>query len=236
MTRALLLDIEGTTTPISFVYEVLFPYARARMADFLAAHWHDTEVRGEVAGLTDWLITTPAEATRVALALMDEDRKLGSLKSLQGRIWKDGYRTGQLYGQLFDEVADRLKDWKDSGCSVNIYSSGSVLAQQLLFGHSQAGDLRPLIDGYFDTAVGAKTDPDSYRLIAQRLSLQPGQGLFATDIVGEASAAHEAGWQAVIVRRPGNHPQPPHSFPEWTEISAPANRPRAYAPPDSSRA
>ena len=222
MTRALLLDIEGTTTPISFVYEVLFPYARDRMVEFLATHWDETEVRGDVAGLSDSLITTPAEAARVALALMAEDRKLGPLKSLQGRIWKDGYLTGRLHGQLFDEVADRLRAWKDAGCSVNIYSSGSVLAQQLLFGHSQAGDLRPLIDGFFDTAVGAKTDPDSYRLIAQRLGLQPGQGLFATDIVGEASAAHEAGWQAVIVRRPGNHPQPSHPFPEWTDISAPA--------------
>lgn len=219
--KALLLDIEGTTTPISFVYDVLFPFARAHMLDFLRVHWQEEDVAGDAAGLSDELLTTPEAATAVAHRLMDEDRKLGALKSLQGRIWEDGYRSGKLRGQLFPEVAERLRAYREAGIAVAIYSSGSVLAQKLLFGHSEAGDLRPLLSAYFDTAVGPKTASESYRLIAERLGIEPSEGLFLTDVVGEATAAHQAGWKAAILRRPGNQPQPQHDFPEWTEIPPP---------------
>jgi enolase-phosphatase E1 len=225
MIRVLLLDIEGTITPISFVFEVLFPYARANMASFVESHWHDPEVRGDVAGLSDNILATPAESVSRALELMDLDSKLGALKSLQGRVWKHGYETGGLRGQFFSEVPERLRAWKESGVSLAIYSSGSVLAQQLLFRYSEAGDLTPWIQEYFDTAVGIKTDPHSYGLIASRLGVEPDQGLFVTDVVGEANAAHKAGWQVVLMRRPGNHPQPDHAFSEWTEISPPATEP-----------
>ena len=230
MRRVLLLDIEGTTTPISFVYKVLFPYAREHMSEFLGAHWHLEEVRREASGLADTPLRSADEAAVVALKLMDEDRKLGALKSLQGRIWKHGYEVGQLRGQVFDEVPQRLRAWKEAGHSVCIYSSGSVLAQQLLFGHSEAGDLREWIDGYFDTAVGAKGESSSYLGIAEQLGVAPSQGVFATDVVAEARAAREAGWEAVIVCRPGNHPQPPHDFPEWTEILNPPSCVPATAP------
>lgn len=215
---AVLLDIEGTTTPISFVYQVLFPYARQHFEDFLKQHWEIPEVQSEAIALGASCVES---AVQLAVQAMDEDRKLGPLKALQGRIWEDGYRRGRLRGQLFPEVAEALKAWREAGISVNIYSSGSVLAQKLLFGFSEAGDLQPWIDGYFDTAVGAKSDPQSYTRIATSLKMNPSDGVFATDIVGEAEAARQAGWRAVILRRPGNHPQPEHDFPEWAQFPSP---------------
>lgn len=215
MNQVYLLDIEGTTTPISFVYEVLFPYAREHFGSFLEEHWGNPEVRSEAAGLSEAAPQSPSEASAAAHALMDQDRKVGALKSLQGRIWEAGYRSGQLKSQLFSEVADRLRAYKAAGARVFIYSSGSVLAQKLLFAHTPEGDLTGLLDGYFDTAVGAKGDPDSYRRIAEKIGAT---GLFATDILSEAQAAREAGWQAVILNRPGNHPQPPHDFEVLTEL------------------
>ncbi len=210
-----LLDIEGTTTPISFVYEVLFPFARAGFESFLSQHWSDPAVRAEAEGLGPGIEDAQA-ATRAALALMDEDRKLGALKALQGRIWEAGYRSGELKSQLFADVVPLLRARKAAGLRTYIYSSGSVLAQQLLFAHTPEGDLTDLLDGYFDTTVGAKGDPESYRKIAAQIG---SSGLFATDVLSEARAAHGAGWQAVILSRPGNHPQPPHEFPVWSEFS-----------------
>lgn len=217
MSSVLLLDIEGTTTPISFVYDVLFPYARQAFAAFLSEHWSDAEVRG----LADQLDTSshddPLAATQAALELMDQDRKLGPLKALQGLIWEHGYRSGALKSQLFADVAPVLRQRKARGLRTFIYSSGSVLAQKLLFEHTPEGDLRGLLDGHFDTAVGSKVDPGSYRAIANRIG---SSGVFATDVVAEAVAAREAGWRAVILERPGNHPQPAHSFPVWDSLEA----------------
>lgn len=215
---AVLLDIEGTTTPIAYVYQVLFPYARQHFEEFLRQHWEVPEVQSEARALGAGDVQAAVE---LALQAMDEDRKLGPLKALQGRIWEDGYRRGLLRGQLFPEVAESMKSWHEAGIAINIYSSGSVLAQRLLFGFSEAGDLRPWIDHYFDTAVGAKSDPESYRRIAQELNINPQDGVFASDIVMEAEAARQAGWRAVILRRPGNHPQPEHDFPEWTRFPSP---------------
>ena len=210
-----LLDIEGTTTPISFVYEVLFPFARAEFESFLSQHWSDPAVRAEAEGLGQQ-VNDARSATRAALALMDEDRKLGPLKALQGRIWEAGYRSGALKSQLFADVAPVLRARRAAGLRTFIYSSGSVLAQHLLFAHTPEGDLTGLLDGYFDTAVGAKGDPESYRKIAAQIG---STGLFATDVVAEAQAARQAGWQAVILSRPGNHPQPAHDFPVWLEFA-----------------
>jgi len=209
VSQVYLLDIEGTTTPISFVYDILFPFARGHFGTFLAEHWGDAEVRAEAVGLSDPAPQSPADATAAAHILMDQDRTVGALKSLQGRILEAGYRSGQLKSQLFGEVADRLRAYKAAGARVFIYSSGSVLAQKLLFAHTAEGDLTGLLDGYFDTAVGAKGEPDSYRRIAEQIGAT---GLFATDILSEAQAARSAGWQAVILNRPGNHPQPAHDF------------------------
>lgn len=217
MTSVYLLDIEGTTTPISFVYEVLFPYAREQFGSFLRKHWSDPEVRMEAAGLGE-AINSADEATTAALALMDEDRKVAPLKALQGRIWEAGYRSGQLKSQLFADVTPMLRARKTAGLRTYIYSSGSVLAQKLLFAHTPDGDLTELLDGYFDTTIGAKGEVGSYQKIAERVGIKPGEGLFATDVVAEAQAAREAGWQAALLARPGNHPQPPHDFEVWAKF------------------
>lgn len=215
MSQVYLLDVEGTTTPISFVYDVLFPYARQHFSSFLKEHWADPEVRAAAVGLNDAGPQTPEEAALAAHALMDQDRKVGALKLLQGRIWEAGYGSGRLKSQLFPEVADRLRAYRAAGSRVFIYSSGSVLAQKLLFAHTLEGDLTGLIDGYFDTAVGAKGEADSYRRIAEQIGAT---GLFATDILSEAQAARAAGWQAFILDRPGNHPQPAHDFEVRSEL------------------
>lgn len=213
-----LLDIEGTTTPISFVYDVLFPFARARFGTFLRDNWTDDAIREEALALGED-IRNAEQAEANALTLMNQDRKLGSLKSLQGRIWEDGYRSGKLKSQIFDDVAGVLRARKTAGLRTYIYSSGSVLAQKLLFAHTPEGDLTGLLDGYFDTAVGPKSAPESYRLIAEKIGISPADGLFATDIVAEARAAGEAGWGTAILVRPGNHPQPEHPFQEWHALS-----------------
>lgn len=198
-----LLDIEGTTTPVSFVYDVLFPFARSRMADYLKTHPDDPDVQLLMG------VEGAENVERYVLSLMDQDSKIGPLKAIQGRLWEEGYRSGALKGQVFPDVPERFAAWHAAGHSVNIYSSGSVLAQKLLFGHSEAGDLTRYLNNYYDTGVGPKKEAESYRRIAQELG---GTGIFGTDIVAEAEAAHAAGWTAIILDRPGNAPQPEHSF------------------------
>lgn len=227
---AILLDIEGTTTPVQFVYDVLFPYAREHLADYVEKHWSDIDVaafraqaeQDRQAGL-DVPEIPPADAQKAviasALLQMDGDRKVGALKSLQGKIWEDGYHAGGLKGQLFADVKAALERWKAEGIPVYIYSSGSVLAQKLIFGFSEAGDLKPLLSGYFDTEVGAKREAESYRKIASQIGVDPARCVFATDILQEAQAAREAGWQAVVMDRPGNAPQAEHDFPTLKDFA-----------------
>jgi enolase-phosphatase E1 len=140
---------------------------------------------------------------------MDLDRKSPSLKSLQGLIWARGYRSGELTSEIFPDVGPALERWRAAGLRVAIYSSGSVLAQRLLFGHTPAGDLTPLFSGFFDTAVGPKTSADSYRAIALALECAPARLLFVSDVVAELDAAHAAGCRTALAVRPGNPPQPP---------------------------
>lgn len=228
---AVLLDIEGTTTSISFVYETLFPFARANLARFLEDHWGDPDVRSDVEALRaqavvdaslEGAIAIPAgfgadaQAATLASVLwqMDTDRKTTGLKSLQGKIWHDGYVNGVLRSHLFDDVAPALSAWEEAGIPVHIYSSGSIAAQKLLFGHSSAGDLRQKLAGYYDTTLGPKKSPQSYRSIAEDLRTPPSELLFATDSLAEADAADAAGLKVVISVRPGNHPLAPHSFRE----------------------
>ena len=141
---------------------------------------------------------------------METDRKTTALKALQGRIWKGGFESGSLKSVVFSDVADALKDWTSSGLRCAIYSSGSVQAQQLFFRYCEAGDLSPYLSGHFDTKVGAKRERESYEAIAQELNTAPGRVFFATDVLGEAEAAREAGMQTAILDRPGNIPQPEH--------------------------
>ena len=138
------------------------------------------------------------------IALMDQDSKAPALKELQGHIWEDGYHTGGLVGEVFDDVKPALERWRQQGVAVGIFSSGSVLAQKLLFRHSSAGDLTPLLHWHFDTAVGAKTSPDSYSRIAASIGESPSAVLFVSDIVAELDAARTAGMQTALSVRPGN--------------------------------
>jgi enolase-phosphatase E1 len=214
-----LLDIEGTTTPIDFVYKVLFPYARERVAEFLTLHRAD--VREDIEGL---LRANPEDIARGMnppeiesgtvdqLAayvhwLMDQDRKTTALKSLQGKIWEAGYRAGELQSQVFEDVPRAFERWRKQGKDTCIYSSGSVLAQKLLFANTEAGDLTRFIRDYFDTNVGAKADAASYRRIADALELRPSAIIFVSDVTAELEAAASAGLETLLCVRPGNHPQ-----------------------------
>jgi enolase-phosphatase E1 len=155
---------------------------------------------------------TAASLASYALWLMDRDRKSPGLKLLQGQIWEEGYRAGVLRGQVYDDVSKALRRWRDAGLDVAIYSSGSELAQRRLFESTDAGDLTPLIGGYFDTAVGAKNEPESYTRIAAALKRLPSQILFVSDVVAELNAARRAGLHGALSTRPGNPPQPPNEF------------------------
>jgi enolase-phosphatase E1 len=221
--RAILLDIEGTTTPIAFVYDVLFPFARARLTDYLAGSAggaHRDEVREALAllraewaadaagrrAVPDWSDAIPESAAAYLGWLMDRDVKSPALKRLQGLIWEGGYWTGELRGQVFADVPPAFARWRDAQATIAIYSSGSVLAQRLLFGATEQGDLTPFIAAFFDTGVGAKRWPDSYRRIAAELNRTAGEILFVSDTPAELDAARAAGCQALLAERPGNKP------------------------------
>lgn len=222
-----LLDVEGTVAPLTLTGEVLFPYARTRFPDFLSRSRGDENVQRDLALLAEEnhaekspgiphlpLVTDLAqvETPRFRLDamvyitwLMDRDRKSTALKSLQGKIWKAGFESGQIKGALFDDVPDAFAHWSHQAM-VAIYSSGSVEAQQLLFRHSTFGDLTPMIAGYFDTRTGAKAETASYRAIAASLEVPPGFVLFFSDVIRELDAARDAGCQTRLVMRPGNPP------------------------------
>jgi len=210
MIRAILLDIEGTTTPIAFVHEVLFSYARDHAKDFLASNVDAddiTRLREEHAADVSNGEHPPAELAAYVEWLIARDRKSTGLKSLQGKIWRQGYLDGSLKSQVYADVAPAFARWRTRGLSISIFSSGSVLAQQLLFAHTDAGDLTKFIDQYFDTNVGKKADAASYLRIAEALSLPAEEVLFISDVVAELDAANEAGMETLLSIRPGNPPQ-----------------------------
>lgn len=227
--RVILLDIEGTTTPIAFVHDVLFGYARASLRGFLDASWSRPKVQAAVAmlaaehavdasteaGLPVW--DAPASvsaAAAYALWLMARDRKSPGLKALQGLVWEHGYRAGQLRGELFADVAPAFAAWRARDLEIAIYSSGSVLAQQLLFSTTASGDLTTSIAAFFDTAVGPKRQTGSYTRIAAAMNVPPSQILFVSDVAEELRAAASAGMQTALSVRPGNAPAaPPSSTP-----------------------
>jgi len=210
-----LLDIEGTTTPMAFVYDVLFPYARARLDAYLREHAAEDALRDRLASLRvewlddvaaggappEWPNGVVAPAGRYLEWLMDRDRKSPALKRIQGEIWAAGFRDGTLRGDLFPDVAPAFARWKDSGIATAIYSSGSVLAQRLIF-----GDHGAFIAAFFDTGVGPKRSAESYRRIARELGTPAGRMLFVSDVPEELDAALEAGMQILLAVRPGNKP------------------------------
>jgi enolase-phosphatase E1 len=188
---AILTDIEGTTTPIAFVRDVLFPYARARLPDFLQVHAAEPEVAAAVAE-TDHL-AEGRDALSVLLDWLDADAKVTPLKTLQGLIWDEGYRRGDLKGVIYPDVPPVLRRWHSAGVRLYVYSSGSEAAQKLLFGHSEAGDLTGLFSGFFDTRVGPKREAASYAGIAKALGLPAAEMMFLSDIAEELDAAFAAG-------------------------------------------
>jgi enolase-phosphatase E1 len=188
------MDIEGTTSAIAFVKETLFPFAEAELDAFLDAHGREAEV---AAILEEVRAAAPGEEPRAALRRwMAEDAKVTPLKTLQGLIWRAGFEDGRLKGHLWPDVAPCLRAWHAAGVRLAIYSSGSVAAQRLLFGHSVAGDLTPLLSGFFDTRVGGKREAASYAAIAAALGLDAGAVLFLSDVAEELDAAREAGLMA----------------------------------------
>jgi enolase-phosphatase E1 len=194
--RAVVTDIEGTTTRIAFVTEVLFPYARERIAHFLAAHQQQPAVSEQIAVVRALMQQPDASIESVTQQLiewLDADQKITPLKTLQGMIWVAGYQDGSLRGHLYPDVAPMLRQWQQQGISLSIYSSGSVAAQKLLFGYSVDGDLTPLFSHYFDTNIGHKRAAQSYVSISQALGLPAEQILFLSDITAELDAAAQAG-------------------------------------------
>ncbi|MEP6784770.1 MAG: acireductone synthase [Sphingomonadales bacterium] len=188
-TKAILTDIEGTTSSIAFVTETLFPYARARLPAFVAEH-HD-ELQGRIgpdplAQLNAW---------------MDADAKETVLKDVQGRIWAQGYAEGALQGHVYPDAAEALRRWDADGLALAVFSSGSVAAQKMIFGNSDQGDLSPLFSGWFDTTTGPKREAQSYVRIADSLGTAPADILFLSDIAAETDAAKAAGMKALLVDR-----------------------------------
>ena len=197
--RAVVTDIEGTTTPISFVKETLFPFSRMRLPKFVALHGNDPEVKAalnEARGLADG-----GDPVVALTKWIDEDRKIGPLKTLQGLIWEEGYLTGVIEAPVYPDAEEALRAWHDAKVTLAVYSSGSVAAQKLLFAYSNRGDLAPLFSAWFDLATGSKLDPESYRKIAAALGLAPADVLFLSDHTGELDAARDAGFQTTRVDR-----------------------------------
>lgn len=196
--RAILTDIEGTTSSIAFVAETLFPYARAALPAYVAAHGR------ELAPLLDEVrAVEPGDPVATLQRWIDEDRKATPLKTIQGRIWAEGYANGAFKGHVYPDAADALRRWSAAGYRLYVYSSGSVQAQQLIFHHSDQGDLEPLFSGWFDTTSGPKREAASYARITATIGEAADAILFLSDVQAELDAAAAAGLRTVLVDRDG---------------------------------
>lgn len=213
--QGILLDIEGTTSSISFVYDVLFAHARKHLETFLQEQISvSSTVQKQAAALAcetglELLQIDASNVSMVARAaadLMARDVKSTPLKALQGMIWRRGYESGELVSHLFEDVPRALDRWTSSGLDVRIYSSGSIEAQQLFFGHTAYGDVTPLFSGYYDTTTGSKRETMSYSKISDAMQIEPRQILFVSDIGAELDAAKSSGMATALADRPGNVP------------------------------
>ncbi len=218
MIQFVLMDIEGTTTSIAFVHEVLFPYATKHLSNFIQEHAHDALVQKElevvkatVLAETDQSINNQAAVEQLK-AWIKADRKHPALKSLQGYLWKKGYEQGEYQGHIYEDVVPVLEAWQSKGVQMGIYSSGSVGAQKLLFGYSDKGDLRPFLSAYFDTKIGHKREVESYLRIRKELSVPADEILFLSDVAEELDAAKVAGFQVYQLVRPGTEASDRHPF------------------------
>jgi enolase-phosphatase E1 len=203
MIKAIVTDIEGTTSSISFVKDILFPYARAKLPEFVRQNQNEPTIKQ--------LITDTCHEAKIEFDIeaaidqltewIDQDKKITPLKALQGLIWKAGYDLGDFKGHLYPDAIANLTAWHSQGIVLYVYSSGSTLAQKLLFGHTDDGDLTPLFSGFFDTNIGGKKEPDSYRKIADEIGLSANKILFLSDIKEELDAAKMAGFHTVWLTR-----------------------------------
>lgn len=200
--RAVLTDIEGTTTSLAFVKEELFPYARQHLPDYVRSHAAEiATIAPEMRAAAGADALSTQETIDIFLRWMDEDRKVTPLKRLQGMIWRSGYESGQLRAHVYPDAVKALRKWDAGGMKLYVYSSGSVDAQRLLFAHTSHGDLTQLFSGYFDTTIGSKLEARSYREIAQSLSLAAREVVFISDHAGETRAAAAAGMPTVLMAR-----------------------------------
>ena len=207
MIRAVLCDIEGTTTSLSFVHDVLFPLSREKMPSFIDENWTSPEFQPIFDELKKHAGNpTPAAVARLLQTWIEADKKEGALKQIQGRIWKDAFESGKIHAHIYPDVPEKWAEWKRLGLKIYIFSSGSVEAQQLLFRYSEAGDLTRYIDGYFDTRTGPKKEAASYLKIADSLKIDPAEIQFLSDILAELDAARQAGMQTVHLLRENAHP------------------------------
>ncbi len=214
MARVVVTDIEGTTSSIAFVKETLFPYARERIGAFIRANADVPEVAEHLAATRGKDVLDLDGVIRRLEGWIDEDRKATPLKALQGMIWREGYAEGAYQGHVYPDAVEGLRRWHAMGVDLYVYSSGSVPAQQLIFRHTPAGDLTPLFSGYFDTRVGGKKDAASYRAIAKRIDVDPGEVLFLSDVTAELDAARDAGMKTVRLVRPEDGTVAGSSHPE----------------------
>ncbi|TKB75503.1 MAG: acireductone synthase [Nitrospira sp.] len=211
MIRCVLMDIEGTIISVAFVREVLFPYAKHRLAAFLREHQHVPALRQWTTACLDTVAQelgqrpADAEIPGILCRWIEEDRKHPGLKAIQGMIWHDGYRAGAFTPGLYEDVAPALKRWRRNGLRLALYSSGSEQAQRLLVEHTTDGDLTGLFSNFFDTSIGAKTETASYRHIGQVLALSSNDILFLSDIEAELDAAAEAGFNTTQIVRAGTN-------------------------------
>lgn len=211
---ALVTDIEGTTSDIAFVQKVMFPYARDALPAYLRANADDPQVAPWISAIAGEIHTTPDNLPAVIAALLswiEADRKHTALKALQGQVWQQAFASGQFVAHVYADALAALTRWRAAGLPVYVYSSGSVQAQQLYFGHTQAGDLRNCFRGYFDTTSGSKREMASYQRIASAIGQPPGDILFLSDIGAELDAAAAAGWRTLQVLRAGTAADPGHA-------------------------
>lgn len=209
--RAIVTDIEGTTSSISFVKSVLFPYSRKRLPAFIETHGDLPEVRhwlSEAAREAGYIHVDKDQIVKILQNWIVEDQKVTALKAIQGMIWEEGYRAGDFKAHVYPDAALKLREWHEREFPLYVYSSGSVQAQNLFFGNTSAGDLRPLFSGYFDTTTGGKREWTSYTRIAEAIQVPPTMIMFLSDVVEELDAAADCGYRTYLLRRPPGPGEP----------------------------
>ena len=216
--KAILTDIEGTISDISFVKDVLFPYSYERIDDFVKKHWEEIEdIRKETEEIAGKKLSKD-EFIKIMKTWIKEDKKITPLKELQGMIWEEGFKKGELVSHIYEDALKKLKEWKDKGIPVYVYSSGSVKAQKLFFSHTTYGDISYLFSGHFDTKIGNKKNPESYRKISDKLGLKTSEILFLSDSKEEIEAADRAGMKVIMVMRNGKQLLPYPVISSFDEI------------------